>query len=222
MIWACARTGAASLVAAMLLSACGSTPSHAIVTTTSKVTSTTASAVPHPSTTTTTPVVSHSTAGSTTSTSAVPLPTPPPTTASKSYATDYEATDLATGHHVMLKSLAGVPVLLVSWASWCVDCAAELKGIGDYLKGHDLAPVSVVLVNVEDPGGVQASRQAQSNDALNVPMWIDEPNRFAQVFSTLGVPTAVLVGGDGKRLAVFPGSLDLGSSAVQATLRSAR
>ena len=119
-----------------------------------------------------------------------------------------------------LATMAGTPVLLVSWASWCVDCAAELKGIGDYLASHSIAPVQVILVNVEDPNGMSASRQTRQQDALTTPMWIDDGNAFARAFSTVGVPTAVLLTRSGRRVATFPGALDLSSSQVQDALHS--
>ncbi len=65
---------------------------------------------------------------------------------------EYAAVDQATGEPVDLSSLAGQPVLLTSWATWCGPCAEELPAIQRLYEERRDEGFEVVAVNVNAAG----------------------------------------------------------------------
>ena len=133
----------------------------------------------------------------------------------------YRAVDL-NGHSVTLASLKGSPILLIAWATWCVDCHQEMADLGRYLGTHSTGRVRVIAVEVDDPAGASGAKQVAESDGLSIPMWVDEPNAFSTAFSTLGVPTAAIVSSDGTLYRTFPGALELSNASIQAALNKVR
>lgn len=159
-----------------------------------------------------------------TSTTSVPSTTPTtstPTPWPRGNPVHYRATDLK-GREVSLSSLAGSPVLLIAWATWCVDCHQEMADLGSSLAQHSTGRVKVVAVEVDDPAGAPGAEQVAQEDGLSIEMWIDESNAFASSFGTLGVPTAALISSDGTLYKTFPGAVELSQPSLAAAMRKVR
>lgn len=91
------------------------------------------------------------------------------------------------------KSLAGRPVLVNMWATWCPPCREELPVLAEYARRP--GAIDVVGLAVE-------SRPADALEllaALDVKLEniIDEPGRTKQKLKPVGLPASYLVHADG-------------------------
>jgi peroxiredoxin len=112
-----------------------------------------------------------------------------------SRAASYTAKDLATGADVSVAALRGSPALLVSWATWCRECDAELSGLQDFAE----SPASDVIDEI---------KAKIDRHALTTTLWRDKRNEFKRAFGALGVPTTVLLDANGVVVGTFPGAVD--------------
>lgn len=123
------------------------------------------------------------------------------------------------GQRVALADLRGRAALLTSWATWCRECKTLLPALEAYHQEQGDTGVRVVAVNVNAPGAegdVVALERAYS---MSMDRWRDVDNDFTQVFRSRGVPTSVLVDGDGAVVRRWPGGVPLDDPAVRRLLR---
>jgi thiol-disulfide isomerase/thioredoxin len=114
----------------------------------------------------------------------------------------FTLTDL-DGYPLSRESLAGRPVLVEFWATWCPPCRSTLRWLGDVRKRYG-DRVAVVAIAVEsDEGDV---RQLSGELALPIHFAMGQP-QLVRSFGDLGaVPTLFLFGADGRTSAVFYGA----------------
>jgi peroxiredoxin len=105
-------------------------------------------------------------------------------------------------------SLAGEPgqaVWLSFWASWCAPCREEWPGMS--VASRELGPaVRIVAVSVDETPEAVAAFVAEHPAAFTVAL--DPDGALAARFGVAGVPTHILVGGDGVVRQVVRGPLD--------------
>ena len=75
---------------------------------------------------------------------------------------------LLDGSTYKLADHRGQVVLLHFWATWCDSCQAELDALRAYVRAHGSAPLSVVIVSMDDPE--QHARVAQMAKTLPFPV----------------------------------------------------
>ncbi|MBJ7455800.1 MAG: TlpA family protein disulfide reductase [Thermoleophilia bacterium] len=125
----------------------------------------------------------------------------------------YEAR-LDDGAAVTAVSLRGAPALLSTWATWCAECKGELPGLETLWRGRRDEGLQVVAVNV-DGHGIDRGVKAMIRDfGLTMPVWRDPDNNFAASFSTVGVPTTVLLDAGGRVVRTWFGPTDFEGSDV--------
>lgn len=114
----------------------------------------------------------------------------------------FTLTDL-DGRPLSRESLAGRPVLVEFWATWCPPCRSTLRWLGDVRKRWG-DRVAVVAIAVEsDEAGV---RKIAGELGLPVRFAMGQP-QVVRAFGDLGaVPTLFLFGADGRTEAVFYGA----------------
>ena len=136
--------------------------------------------------------------------------------------TDYAVADLRTGEPVSVADLAGEPVLLVSWATWCRECDEELAGLQEFAESDSADGIRIVAVNL-DAADVEDEIDAKiAKHGLEVELWRDRRNEFKRTFSALGVPTTVLLDREGEVVGTFPGAIDFDDEEVLAALDEVR
>lgn len=134
----------------------------------------------------------------------------------------YTAADLATGNEVSVSSLRGAPVLLVSWATWCNECDAELSGLQDFAESNAAAGIEIVAVNIDASDVGDEINAKIAKHGLTTSLWRDKRNEFKRAFGALGVPTSVLLDASGAMIGLFPGAVDFQEQQVLDALEHVR
>ena len=103
------------------------------------------------------------------------------------------------GSSLSLESLRGRVVLLNFWASWCLECRAELPALERLHRDYAPRGLTVVAVNFrEEPGTV---RQYARELGLTMPLVLDSAGDIRQSYGVIGFPTSFLIGRDGRAVA---------------------
>jgi thiol-disulfide isomerase/thioredoxin len=96
----------------------------------------------------------------------------------------------------------GHPVLLDLWASWCSPCREELPELSKLAAAR---PRLVLLTaNQGESAGVAARVVHELH--LRLPVLLDREQAYGGAYASIGLPTAVILGADGRIAAVETGA----------------
>lgn len=130
---------------------------------------------------------------------------------------DYAATAFDSGAPVSLDELRGTPVLLSSWAMWCLPCKTELPELEAFQQTRD--DLDVVVVNVDTDDVSDSELRAEADDlGLTMPIWRDQDAVFVDVFRGVGFPTHALLDADGGVVSMWSGMIDFEDPEFLATI----
>lgn len=112
------------------------------------------------------------------------------------------------GSTVTLADFAGKVVLLDLWATWCAPCVQELPQLEALHR--DLAPKGLAVVALSiDRGGWPKVRWFQQRGGLvDLPLYLDEERKAAQVLGVTAIPAAFLYDRRGKLIERIDGPHD--------------
>jgi peroxiredoxin len=114
------------------------------------------------------------------------------------------------------------PVLLDFWATWCRPCERSLPATQALHERFGPRGLTVIGVSVDGPRNWARVRPFARRLGLTFPIAVDEDGSLAQRFRAVGVPTTVLIAGDGRivrtRTGWIPGEDDSLAAAVVALL----
>ena len=130
----------------------------------------------------------------------------------------YSAKDLVSGADVSVASLRGTPVLLVSWATWCVECDEELSGLEHFAESNAADGIEIVAVNIDASDATDEISAKIDKHGLSTSLWRDRRNEFKRAFGALGVPTTVLLDANGAVVGLFPGAVDFDDHVIRDAL----
>jgi len=111
--------------------------------------------------------------------------------------------DLGAGPRY-LHDLAGKPVIVNFWDTYCEPCQAELGAFAKIDPTYGAA-VGVLTVNDEDPGKAQ---EFLAERGYRLPVVQDPARRIFALYSILPIPVTVIVGRTGTVSKVIVGELD--------------
>jgi thiol-disulfide isomerase/thioredoxin len=121
----------------------------------------------------------------------------------------------ATGQPKKLSDWRGRTVLVNLWATWCVPCRKEmpaLESLQTRLGGPDF---EVVAVNIDTRDPDKPRKFLKDADLTRLGFYSDEKAKVFQdlkaVGRALGMPTSVLVDGQGCEIATIAGPAEWGS-----------
>lgn len=120
----------------------------------------------------------------------------------------YSAIDSDTGAVATLEDLRGRPVILASWATWCVPCRKELPALERFHRTQDDDGVQVVIVNLDSAGNDRAVAEFVEQFDLTMTRWRDADDEFTRVFQGLGIPMSVMLDHAGRVVERWYGALD--------------
>ena len=106
----------------------------------------------------------------------------------------------------------GHAAVLIFFASDCGPCQREMPLVAAYVRTHDVAPVSVVGVDVVDARS--AAQRFVRRDGVTFPVAFDPTSAVTTgIFNFLGIPETVFVSGRGIVTRVFSGAIPPGELA---------
>lgn len=110
-------------------------------------------------------------------------------------ADDFSLRDLE-GREFTLSNYRGKPVLLIFATTWCGYCRAEIPRFKDIYNKYGKRGLEVVNIDIQEP----QERVARFSRRYELPyrILLDEGGRVAERYSIRGVPTLVLIDGQGK------------------------
>jgi len=93
-----------------------------------------------------------------------------------------------------LSSLAGHPVLVNFWATWCVPCKEEFPTIeAKYLQYRDSQQLVVIGINAQSDAGPGAAQQFVKELGATFPVWLDVDASAEQAYRVDALPTSILI-----------------------------
>ena len=120
------------------------------------------------------------------------------------------------GETLDLADLAGTPVVVNFWASWCGFCGAEMPELLEFAKQNpDVTVVGVAVNDDED-----AAREAAEQWGLTFPSVLDPDGAIFGRFESQGLPTTVFFNADLEVKDTIVGQTDL--AGFEAGLEKAR
>ncbi len=124
---------------------------------------------------------------------------------------DYSARDLRSGQTVFLNKYRGSVIVIMGWASWCMDCQEELAGLERLWVSQRDRGLMVLCVNLDKAESDQRIDSLMSQYSLSYPVWRDPENEFASIFYAPAIPTTVLMDKNNKVIRSWVGPVDFDS-----------
>jgi peroxiredoxin len=121
-----------------------------------------------------------------------------------------------TDQPVSLTALQGKVVLLNFWATWCAECRPELRGLEQL--HHDLASRGLAVLGVNVGEAIKIIQRYARNLGLTFPLILDPQQTISRLYGVAGVPTTVLLGRDGRTVALAVGIREWQSPAARRIL----
>ena len=120
-----------------------------------------------------------------------------------------------TGAPLDLSHWKGKVVLLNLWATWCAPCRKEMPELAQLQKLLGSADFEVVAIS-EDLKGVEASAVfLKDSGAENLALYVDPKMAALNALQSIGLPTTLLIGRDGKEIGRLLGPADWASKDAQ-------
>ena len=120
-----------------------------------------------------------------------------------------------TGAPLDLSHWKGKVVLLNLWATWCAPCRKEMPELAQLQKLLGSADFEVVAIS-EDLKGAEASAVfLKDSGAENLALYVDPKMAALNALQSIGLPTTLLIGRDGKEIGRLLGPADWASKDAQ-------
>ncbi|WP_075061328.1 TlpA disulfide reductase family protein [Ornatilinea apprima] len=104
----------------------------------------------------------------------------------------------AKGESVSLEDLAGKPVVLNFWASWCPPCRAEMKAFQAVAEKYPDGEVMVIGLNATSQDDRQAALDFVEEQGVTFPIWFDMEGDSARNFRVRAMPTTFFIRANGE------------------------
>lgn len=128
---------------------------------------------------------------------------------------EYSASDIQTGQSVSLSQYRGSAIVLMSWATWCMDCEEELTALEQLWKSEQEHGLVVIAVNLDAVEANERIETMVSQYELTYPVWRDPENVFFATFNAPGIPTTVLLNKQGTVVRAWVGPVDFDARDVR-------
>tara|TARA_Y100000310_G_C20301609_1_gene632076 strand:+ start:41 stop:589 length:549 start_codon:yes stop_codon:yes gene_type:complete len=102
------------------------------------------------------------------------------------------------GEEIQLSSFLGKPLVVNSWASWCVFCKEELPDFERVTLDEGNSSVVIIAINRgEDISETVQFREENNLSESNLIFLLDEKDNFYEAISGIGMPETIFVTSDG-------------------------
>ena len=117
---------------------------------------------------------------------------------------------------VEVSSFKGKVVVLHFWATWCTPCVHEMPRMLELTKSLEDRNFVVLPISLDrDAAAIQRFNDAQK---LTMPFWIDPGQRAFISLSLRGVPSTLIIDGEGKVVAMREGPVNWTSADLRSFL----
>ena len=123
----------------------------------------------------------------------------------------------ATGAAHQLAAYAGRPVLLNLWATWCPPCVAELPALAALARTAATA-LAVLPLSSDRGGAARVAGFFRSHAITGLPVLLDPNGAAVEALAARGLPTTLLIDGEGRERARLEGAADWAAPDVLAAL----
>ncbi len=123
----------------------------------------------------------------------------------------------AAGKMLALKQLAGTPLLLNLWATWCAPCIAELPKL-DALAVAKGPALKVVTISEDLTAGDKVAAFLSSRGATHLPPWLDPNNDASTSYKVSTLPTTIYYDAAGHEIWRYSGGHDWMSAETEKML----
>ena len=121
---------------------------------------------------------------------------------------DFTLNDL-DGNKISLSDYTGKTVILNFWATWCVYCGEEIRGLNSLDKELKESGDAVILaINTEEP--YDTVREFVEKNDLDLTVLLDENGDVSVgLFGVVSVPNTFIVSSDGSLYVYIPGRIGI-------------
>jgi peroxiredoxin len=117
-----------------------------------------------------------------------------------------------------LTDLRGKVVVVNFWASWCVECRQEIPAMERLHRELARRGLVIVGINVKEDRGTVERFAAMMG--LTFPLVMDPDGRTQHLYGVVGIPTSVVVGRDGRAVALGIGPRNWESPPARALIEA--
>jgi thiol-disulfide isomerase/thioredoxin len=111
-----------------------------------------------------------------------------------------------------LKDLAGKPIILHFWATWCGPCVKELPDLDAYSKNlEDTAHVIAIVTDMKDVAKVREFYRTKGIQNLNI--YFDKSGQLTRTFRTPALPTSIFINSQGHEIGRIQGAIEWNGNA---------
>jgi thiol-disulfide isomerase/thioredoxin len=125
------------------------------------------------------------------------------------------------GATATLQDVAGRPMLVNLWATWCAPCIAEMPTLDRVAASYGPKGLAVFTISQDSQGAKLVDPFFAKHDLPNLKGWIDPENQFGFHYATGLLPTTVLYDGAGKEVVRVVGAMDWESDEARALIAEA-
>lgn len=101
------------------------------------------------------------------------------------------------GQTLHLADLAGRPVVISYWATWCIPCKAELPILERIYKEYQQQGLAIISVNATDQDTVEDVQSLVAELGMTFPVLLDSSKDFASTYQAIFFPTTVFIDASG-------------------------
>lgn len=120
---------------------------------------------------------------------------------------------------VSLADAKGQVVYLDFWASWCVPCRKSFPWMNEMQQKYGAKGLSIVAVNVD--GKPDDARRFLADNPAQFRVAFDGKGDTPKLYAVKGMPSSVLIGPDGKVIAMHAGFRDEDRAVLETKIRDA-
>lgn len=110
----------------------------------------------------------------------------------------------ADGTELALPALAGRPVLINLWATWCAPCVTEMPMLDELAQDG----LRVITVSQDLTGDVAVAPFFAQRDFERIEPWLDSENALATHYAGGMLPMSIYYDADGREVWRLLGDLD--------------
>jgi len=122
------------------------------------------------------------------------------------------------GRPLSIAEHRGKVIVLNFWASWCVECRAEMPALERLQREFAARGFAVVGVNARETKEVAARYVRELG--LTFPVVLDADGKINVLYGVIGLPATFVVGRDGRAIAFAIGPRDWHGAAGRALMQA--